>query len=749
MRVAPGPTGAVSPRRKFCYNAGESTPPLALARPAQILLSTMGKRAKKKRPKQYAVAIPEREEILQCLERVGAPQGLDAIAAALGLQGDEEQAALGKRLKAMLRDGQVMRNRNADYGLLDKMDLTAGRVIGHAGGYGFLRPDQGGGDLYLSERQMRAVLHGDHVVARAAGVDRRGRREAVIVEVLERARQSVVGRFFLEDNVGFIVPDDRRLSQDILVPSRQRKKAQTGDYVVAALTRQPDGHAQPLGKIVEVLGRSSSIDMATDIAIRAYDIPHQWPDEVKKELAGLARRGRGKNRKDLRDLSLVTIDGEDAKDFDDAVYCERQGAEWRLVVAIADVSHYVQPGTALDEAARERGNSVYFPNRVAPMLPERLSNDLCSLKPDADRLALACELRVNRAGRVRRCRLFPALIRSRARLTYATVEALIKGGKAQKKHRSLRPHIRDLRELYALMRGAREQRGALDFSSTEIRFSFDKQGKATAINAVERLEAHRIIEEFMLAANVAVAEFLLANKTPALFRNHPVPKEEKVDNLNQFLADFGLQLGGGRDPKAKDYARVLRQVATRDDRHVIETVLLRSMSLAVYEGKSQGHFGLAFDHYAHFTSPIRRYPDLLVHRAIRKVLEQGPYPYSQSDLDNYGAHCSMTERRAEEAVRDVAARIKCEFMSDKIGEVFGGIVSGVTSFGLFVELDDIYVEGLAHISSLPADYYHFNPITHSLSGERTGRKHFLGDRVRVRVSKVNVDERKIDFDCLD
>ena len=384
----------------------------------------MRKRAKKKRPKQYAVAIPAREEILQCLERVGAPRGLAAIATALGLQGDEEQAALGKRLNAMLRDGQIMRNRNEDYGLLNKMDLTAGRIIGHAGGYGFLRPDQGGDDLYVPERQMRAVLHGDHVVARAAGVDRRGRREAVIVEVLERARQSVVGRFFLEGNVGFIVPDDRRLSQDVLVPSRQRKKAQTGDYVVAAITRQPDSHTQPLGKIVEVLGRSSSIDMATDIAIRAYDIPHQWPAEVKEELAGLTRRGRGKNRKDLRDLPLVTIDGEDAKVFDDAVYCERQGAEWRLVVAIADVSHYVQPGTALDEAARERGNSVYFPNQVAPMLPERLSNDLCSLKPDADRLAMACELRVNRAGRVRRCRLFPALIRSRARLTYATVDAL-------------------------------------------------------------------------------------------------------------------------------------------------------------------------------------------------------------------------------------------------------------------------------------------------------------------------------------
>ena len=686
---------------------------------------------------------------MEFLKRSGAPRQLPEIADAFNAGSSAERSALGKRLKAMLRDGELMRNRREGYGLLEKMDLVAGRVIGHADGYGFFRPDHGGEDLFLPMKQMRAVLHGDHVVARYGGFDRRNRREAVIVEVLEHANRSVVGRFCKEGNVAFVVPDNKHIHQDILIPPRQRKKAKTGEFVVAEITRQPDKHTQPVGRIIETLGRSGSVEMATEIAIRAYEIPYQWPDGVDRELAGIKRKQPAGDRQDLRDLPLVTIDGEDARDFDDAVYCAKQGRGWRLVVAIADVSHYVRPGAALDGAARERGNSVYFPNRVVPMLPELLSNDLCSLKPDTDRFAMVCDMRVNKAGQISKYRLYPAVIRSRARLTYNLVGDILAGKKAQRKYRSVIPHLGDMHELYRLMHKHRQRQGLLDFSTSEIRMYFDDVGRVSDIRAVERRDAHRIIEEFMLAANVSVADFLLAHEIPCLFRNHAVPKEEKLNDLNRFLADFNLELGGGLDPGTKDYAEILELVRTREDRHLIETVLLRSMPLAVYEGSNKGHFGLAFDRYTHFTSPIRRYPDLLVHRAIRHILKNEAYGYDKNDVHHLGAHCSTTERRAEEAVRDVDARMKCEFMLDKTGRVYNGIVSGVTGFGLFVELDDIYVEGLVHISALPADYYHFDPVAHSLSGERSGRRYFLGDRIRVSVLSVNVDERKIDFDYVE
>ena len=686
---------------------------------------------------------------MEFLERSGAPRQQQEIAEAFNVRSSAERSALSKRLKAMLRDGQLMRNRREGYGLLEKMDLVAGRVIGHGDGYGFFRPDHGGEDLFLSMKQMRSVLHGDHVVVRYGGYDRRNRREAVIVEVLEHVNHSVVGRFYKEGSIAYVVPDNKHIHQDILVPPHHRKKAKAGEFVVAEITRQPDKHTQPVGKIVEVLGRPGSVDMATEIAIRAYQIPYQWPDGVEEELAGLKRRQPVKGRQDLRDLALVTIDGEDARDFDDAVFCEKQGKEWRLVVAIADVSHYVKPGTALDGAAHERGNSVYFPGRVVPMLPELLSNDLCSLKPDIDRLAMVCDMRINRTGRIKQYRLYPAVIRSRARLTYNLVGDILAGKKTNRKYKAAIPRIRDMHELFRVMHKHREQKGLLDFSSSEIRMYFDEQGRVSDISAIERNDAHRIVEEFMLAANISVAEFLLTHEIPCVFRNHAVPKEEKINDLGRFLADFNLELGGGLDPRTKDYSEILKLVRTRDDRHLIETVLLRSMPLAIYEGSNKGHFGLAFEHYTHFTSPIRRYPDLLVHRAVRRALNKGTYDYDKNDIHHLGAHCSMTERRAEEAVRDVDARMKCEFMQDKTGLVYNGIVSGVTGFGLFVELDDIYVEGLVHISALPADYYHFDPIAHSLSGERSGRKYFLGDRIRISVLSVNVDERKIDFDYVE
>ncbi|MDE0512294.1 MAG: ribonuclease R [Gammaproteobacteria bacterium] len=705
--------------------------------------------AKKKSKQEYDVTIPERKEIMEFLERSGAPRQLTEIAKAFNVRSSAERSALSKRLKAMLRDGELMRNRREGYGLLEKMDLVAGRVIGHADGYGFFRPDHGGEDLFLSMKQMRSVLHGDHVVARYGGYDRRNRREAVIVEVLEHVNYSVVGRFYKEGSVAYVIPDNKHIHQDILIPPPLRKKAKAGEYVVAEITRQPDRHTQPVGKIVEVLGRAGSVDMATEIALRAYQIPYEWPDGVEEELAGLERNQPVKGRRDLRSLPLVTIDGEDARDFDDAVFCEKLGKEWRLVVAIADVSHYVKPGTTLDGAARERGNSVYFPSRVVPMLPELLSNDLCSLKPDTDRFAMVCDMRIGGKGQIRKYRLYPAAIRSRARLTYNLVRDILAGKKVQRKYRSVVPHLAHLHELYHLMHGHRQQKGLLDFSTSDIRMYFDDQGRVSDIRALERSDSHRIIEEFMLAANISVADFLLTHEIPCVFRNHAVPKEEKINDLHRFLDDFNLELGGGLDPRTKDYADILELVGTREDRHLIETVLLRSMPLAVYEGRNNGHFGLAFEHYTHFTSPIRRYPDLLVHRALRHILDKGDYGYDKNDMHHLGAHCSMTERRAEEAVRDVGARMKCEFMVNKTGRIYNGIISGVTGFGLFVELDDIYVEGLVHISALPADYYHFDPIAHSLSGERSGRKYFLGDRIRISVLSVNVEERKIDFDYVE
>ena len=705
--------------------------------------------AKKKNKQNYQVSIPERNEISEFLRRTNAPRQLSEIASELGVGTAAGQAALNKRLKAMLRDGEIIRNRRDGYGLVEKMDLVAGRVIGHADGYGFFRPDRGGEDLYLSWKQMRTVMHGDHVVVRMGGFNRRNRREAVIVEVLERVNRQVVGRFHKEGNIAFVVPDNKHMNQDILISPHNRKKAKSGNYVVAEITRQPDGHTQPHGKITEVLGGSSSVDMATEIAIRAYGIPYQWSAEAEQELAGLKHNRRDKNRKDLRDLPLVTIDGEDAKDFDDAVYCEKQGSEWRLVVAIADVSHYVTPGTELDKAAWERGNSVYFPDRVVPMLPELLSNDLCSLKPDQDRLAMVCDMRINRAGRIKQYDLYPAVIKSRARLTYGLVADILADAKGHRKYAHVIPHIKAMHELFNTMHRNRQKNGVLDFSSTEVRLNFDEKGKVADIRTVERNDAHRMIEEFMLAANVSVAEFLLKKKIPCIFRNHASPDEEKIKDLHQFLADFGLQLEGSLDPATKDLASVLEQVKTREDRHLIETVLLRSMTLAVYEGRNNGHFGLAFDHYTHFTSPIRRYPDLLVHRAIRHVLENEAYGHGGEEMHQFGVHCSMTERRAEEAVRDVVARLKCEYMQDKTGQVYEGIVSGVTGFGLFVELVNIYVEGLVHISALPADYYHFDPVSHSLSGERSGKKYFLGDRIKIEVLSVNVEERKIDFDYIE
>ena len=703
--------------------------------------------------KKYANPIPSREFILSLMEDHGAPLRFDDLAEALKLADPQQLDALSRRMNAMARDGQVVCNRRGGYCVVNHEDLIHGRVIGHPDGFGFLHPDEGGDDLFLSPREMRRLWHGDRIVARVSGVDRRGRREAAVVEVLERAFENIVGRVRIEAGVAFLLPDNKRVAQQILITPDGLMGATDSQMVVVHITEHPEQWRQPIGEVVEILGDHLAPGMATDVAIRAHDIPLDWPDAVEGEIAALkpeVPEAAKRDRADLRKIPLVTIDGADARDFDDAVFCERTKKGWRLLVAIADVSSYVVPGTALDDEAYKRGTSVYFPDRVVPMLPEVLSNGLCSLNPQVDRLCMTAELYFDTEGNLFRSRFFEAVMNSHARLTYDQVGAMLLDGDAElcAKHAGLLPHLHELYGLYKLLHEARAERGAIDFDTVETRFRFDEQGRLDAIVPLQRHDAHKVIEECMLAANVAAARHLLRRKMPALYRIHEKPSAEKLADLGEFLAELGLRLDGGQDPTAKDYANLLEQVKERPDFHVIQVVLLRSMMQAVYSDNNVGHFGLAFPAYAHFTSPIRRYPDLMVHRALKHLLTSEPpeaFEYTHQHLAAMGEHCSATERRADDASRDAADTLKCEFMLDKVGESFDGVISGVNSFGIFVELNGVYVSGLVHITALDYDYFHFDPVGHRLTGDRTGRVYRLGDTVKVKVAAVNIDDRKIDF----
>ena len=705
--------------------------------------------------KRYDHPIPSRELILQVLEERGRPLRFEELAAELGVEDENELEALGRRLRAMERDGQVVRNRKGAYLLVSGGELVAGHVIAHPDGFGFVQPDEGGEDVFLSPREMRTVMHGDRVLVRVVGVDRRGRREGSVVEVLERRNHEVVGRFYLEGGIGFVVPDNKRLTQDVLIPPEHRDGAEPGQMVVAAILAHPTPRTPPIGRIVEVLGAHMQPGMEIDVAIRAHGLPHQWPEAVREEAARIPEEvpeSAKKGRVDLRKLPLVTIDGEDARDFDDAVYCEplEDDRGWKLIVAIADVSAYVEVDSALDQEARNRGTSVYFPERVVPMLPEVLSNGLCSLNPKVDRLCMVCEMQVEPSGRVKGYRFYEGVMRSAARLTYTEVAAMIvQGDKGlRKRYRKLVPHLEDLFALYRALRRQRERRGAIDFETVETKIEFGPERKIERIVPVERNDAHKLIEECMIAANVCAAKFLRRHRMPTLYRVHDRPDAERIEDLRTFLAEFGLKLEGGDAPKPKHFAKLLKQIEGRPEAHLIQTVMLRTLPQAVYSPERRPHFGLALEIYAHFTSPIRRYPDLLVHRGIRHRLHGGKpseFHYTPSEMQVLGEHCSMTERRADEATRDAILWLKCEYMMDKVGEVFDGIISGVTSFGLFVELRDIYVDGLVHVTTLPEDYYHFDPIGHRLKGERSGQVFRLGDPVRVQVARVDLDERKIDL----
>lgn len=748
----------------------------------------------KREADNYDNPIPSREFIMELLAAEGCPLSHEKLCLKLQLEEEQQIEALRRRLRAMERDGQLIYTRKG-YGLVNRMDLVAGRVMGHRDGFGFLITDEGDDDIYLHNRQMKKAFDGDRVLVRPGDVDRRGRTEGAIVEVLEHNTRQLVGRLYRQGGNCFLVPENARICQDLFIAEGDDMGAEEGFYVLAEITRQPGPRQRPMARVVEILGEHMAPGMEIEVALRNYDVPHEWPDAVLSEAGKLgAEVGEDdkQGRIDLRDLPFVTIDGEDAKDFDDAVFCEaKRSGGWRLYVAIADVSHYVKPGSALDKEARVRGNSVYFPEHVVPMLPEALSNGLCSLNPHVDRLAMVCEMTISARGVISGYRFYEGVIHSHARLTYTQVGALLnqpntaQGLKMAEQYPQLVEHLHHLHALYKQLRIARTERGAIDFETTETRIVFGAERKIEEIVPVVRNDAHKLIEECMLCANVATARFLELTKKPALYRVHEGPKAKKLESLRAYLGELGLSLGGGDKPEPAHYQQLLEQVGDRPDGNIIQTMMLRSMNQAVYAPENQGHFGLGYPAYAHFTSPIRRYPDLLNHRLIRAVIrtdqkESGmiarvrqlvsrndgrksgvlrapgtetlpwsqTYPYDLKAVAELGEHFSMSERRADDATRDVVAWLKCEFMQNCIGDDFDGVVSAVTAFGLFVELQGIYVEGLVHVTALAGDYYHYDAAKQRLIGERTRTVYHLGDELKVKVVRVDLDERKIDFELV-
>ena len=700
---------------------------------------------------RYETPLPSRELILFNMSDQGIPLSVEQLYILLDIS-DDEREIFNKRLNAMEREGQIIKNRKGALCIADKLDLIAGVVQGHPDGFGFLIPDDktklNGEDLFLSPKEMSQVMHGDRAIVRMSGLDRRGRAEGKLVEVLERRTQKLVGRVIRTSGVTIVAAEDKRINQDILIPYHLDMNAKSGQVVMIELTEQPSSHAQPMGKVVEILGNYADSGMEIEIALRKHKLPHEFTKDAVQLAEAYPRLVQAvdyKDRMDCREMPLITIDGETARDFDDAVYAEPQGKGWRLVVAIADVSFYVKPNDALDKGAFERGNSVYFPRRVIPMLPEALSNGLCSLNPDVDRLCMICDMQVDGLGIVKQYKFYPSVMRSKARMTYTQVHEILQNPKGELalEYTWLMPHLQHLQYVYNLMLTQREKRGAIEFESSETMMMFNDQGKIEQIVPVTRNEAHRLIEECMLAANVCAADFLKLHEHPALYRIHEGPTPEKLELLRAFMGEFGFGVSGGDTPHAKDYGKLLLKIKERPDAQLLQTVLLRSMMQAVYSPDNVGHFGLAYDAYAHFTSPIRRYPDLLIHRAIKAVLNGDKY--KAGDWSALGIHCSMTERRADDATRDVTNWLKCFYMQDKIGEVFEGTVAGVTSFGLFVALDGVYVEGLLHVTELGNDYFHYDKARHEMAGERTGARYRLGDRLTIKVVRVDLETTKIDF----
>ncbi|MEH0690195.1 ribonuclease R [Vibrio cholerae] len=717
----------------------------------------------------YENPIPSREYILEYLTNAGVPMNRNDLFEALKLEGEEQYEGLRRRLRAMERDGQLVFTRRQCYALPEKLEMVKGYVIGHKDGHGWVRPEGSVGkdnDIVLPHHQMKNIIHGDYVLVQPTDNSKRGRKEGRLVRVLEERQTQIVGRFFMEYGYSYVVPDDSRISQDILIPNDQRAGARMGNVVVIELTDRGSRSRGMMGKVVEVLGENMAPGMETQIAIRTHQIPHEWPEAVEKQIEGLGEEVPEEakvGRVDLRDLPLVTIDGEDARDFDDAVYCEaKKGGGWRLWVAIADVSYYVRTDSALDKEAINRGNSVYFPSQVVPMLPEVLSNGLCSLNPQVDRLCMVCEMTISETGKLSGYKHYEAVMNSHARLTYNKVHDILEGDEElRERYQALVPHLEQLHAMYKVLKEARDQRGAIEFESVETKFIFNAQRKIESIEPVVRNDAHKIIEECMILANIASASLVEKAKEPALYRIHETPGEERLTGFRDFLAELGLDLKGGLEPSPTDYADLMKQIGERPDKELIQTMLLRSMKQAVYNADNCGHFGLALKRYAHFTSPIRRYPDLLLHRAIKYLIAKqagtnhdrwtptGGYHYSFDDMDFYGEQCSMTERRADDATREVSDWLKCEYMQDHVGEELDGVIANVTGFGFFVRLSELHIDGLVHISNLANDYYQFDPIGQRLIGESFGAIYRLGDSVKVKVLSVNLDDRQIDFELVE
>ncbi len=706
----------------------------------------------------YDQPIASREYLLELIQAQQVPLPQEHIAAELGYTDDTSLEALRRRLQAMVRDGQLFRNRRGGYLSFDHMDLIKGIVQSHPDGFGFVRPDGGGKDVFLPAREMRTLMNGDRVAVKIANFDaQRGRAEGALVSVLARAHETVVGRYYRESGIEFVVPDDKRLVQDVLLNREFGHSATPGDIVLARITEYPSHHSQPVGLIEQVLGQENAPGMEVTIALNTHHIPHLWPDDVldvvrdMPDHVGMKER---KHRRDLRQMNFVTIDGIDARDYDDAVYCEARDNGFRLYVAIADVAHYVGVDTPLDVEATRRGTSVYFPGEVVPMLPEALSNGLCSLKPDVDRLVLVCQMEINQQGTIKQYEFFEAVIHSSARLVYDDVAAVLFGGVKPDRQPLARlcDDLEPLRQVYRALSKARRRRHAIEFETREVIFKYNEERKIEAILPYRRNQAHQLIEECMIAANICAARYLKKQKIPTLYRIHEGPNPDKLPNLQEFLASFGIAFGS-QSPTPPDYAKIVEQARERPESEMIQTVVLRSLLQASYSPNPKiGHFGLALRDYAHFTSPIRRYPDLLVHRAIKHLLRESKasgFGYDLAKMTGLGESCSRYERRAEDATRDAADWLKCEYLQKHIGEQFDGIVTGVTNFGLFVQLDDLLVDGLVHVTALKRDYYQFDPAQHRLVGEMSGRHYRLGDRLQVKVARVDMEERKIDFDLVD
>ena len=713
------------------------------------------KHKKSKKPlkgKPYKHPIPGPNEIIDFLEEAGKPLRADAILKAFGLKGQRMRSMLVDKLDAMVRAGKILENRRREYCLTAKLDLVTGTVTGHKDGFGFVVRDDGEpNDIYLSAREMRPLFDGDRVAVRIAGQDRRGRAEGSLVDVLERGTRQVAGKFIRERGIGIVIPDNPKIAHRILVPKDEWGGPKPGQVVVLEIIDYPTQVEQATGRIVDILGAPDEKGIATEIAIHAHTIPHQWPRQVLDEVGDYGKSVPAKakeGRYDLRDANLVTIDGADAKDFDDAVFCEKDGNGWTLLVAIADVSHYVQVGSGLDKEATRRGTSVYFPDRVVPMLPEVLSNGLCSLNPKVDRLCMVCEMSVNSQGKVTGSEFYEAVMRSKARLTYSQVSDFLEGRSRKSVPGELQPSIRELHGLYRALAKARSRRGAIELDLPNTKFKLNKDGEIDRIEVVPRNDAHRLIEECMIAANVEAAKFLKRHRIPGLYRVHARPDPDRFDELRLYLTPLGLKVAHSDHVQPRDFTRMIRQTADRPDATAIMMTMLRSLTHAEYSPANVGHFGLALDAYAHFTSPIRRYPDLLVHRAIRHIVsggKPGRYAYKPAEMERLGAITSAHEKRAEDATRDVEAWLKCQYMEQHLGDEFDGVVTGITNFGVFVQISDLLVDGLVHVTSLSNDYYHFDPGTQRLVGERTGRAYKLGDPMRVQVNRVDMETRRIDF----